>query len=214
MQSFPTPSIKKKSIINILLVFMLLSCCSFAQEKEEDKTDISLLQPGIIAPINTLKDTSDVEQKFPTSGKWNLVFYWSLFCHSCIEEMPEIQEGLDNLEGKDFSTFFVSLDSEKMQKALINFKKRRKFSQTILMEKLENEKYVTADTWGVKMTPSVFIINPEGKIVYSHEGPIDLDLFFKNLPEEVVGKTETAEETELETPNDNNSVNGAKDEQQ
>lgn len=40
------------------------------------------------------------------------------------------------------------------------------------------------------MTPSVFIVNPEGKILFSHQGPLDLDLFFKNLPEEIAGKQE------------------------
>ena len=103
--------------------------------------------------------------------------------------MPEIQEGLEKLDGKDFSTFFVSLDTEKMQKALQNFKKRRKFPAPILMEKIENEKYLSADTWGVTMTPSVFIINPEGNIIFSHQGPLDLDLFFKNLPKELVGSS-------------------------
>ena len=102
--------------------------------------------------------------------------------------MPEIQEGLSKLNGKEFETFFVSLDTEKMQKALENFKKRRKFPAPILMEKVENEKYLSADSWGVTMTPSVFIVDPQGKIIYSHQGPLDLDLFFKNLPEELVGK--------------------------
>ena len=189
-----------KLIKTYLLVFILFfSSASFAQESDKNNS-ISLLKQGDKAPINKLKDTSDVEHIFPTENKWNLVFYWSLFCHSCIEEMPEIQEGLDNLEGKDFSTYFVSLDSENMQKALINFKKKRKFSPTILMEKIENEKYLTADTWGVTMTPSVFIVNPQGKIVFSHQGPLDLDLFFKNLPEEVTGNKEIE---------DNETTNGA-----
>lgn len=178
-----------QTILLFVLIFVS-SCISFAQTSDTNNSAISLLKVGEKAPINHLKDTSNNEIVFPEANKWNLIFYWSLFCHSCIEEMPEIQEGLDKLEGKDFSTFFVSLDSEKMQKALINFKKRRKFSPTILMEKLENEKYVTADSWGVTMTPSVFIVNPEGKILFSHQGPLDLDLFFKNLPEEIAGKQE------------------------
>ena len=173
-----------KTIIFFFLIFVF-PCILFAQDS--NNSSISLLKVGEKAPINVLKDTSNNEIIFPAANKWNLIFYWSLFCHSCIEEMPEIQEGLDKLEGKDFTTYFVSLDSEKMQQALINFKKRRKFSPTILMEEIENEKYLTADTWGVTMTPSVFIINPQGKVAFSHEGPLDLDLFFKNLPEEVTG---------------------------
>ena len=199
MQSMLQQINYKIPFFKILLVLLVLSSSlSFAQETDEgNKPLLSLLQPGQTAPINMLKTITGEEQSFPVSNKWNLVFYWSLFCHSCIEEMPEIQEGLSKLEGKDFETFFVSLDTEKMQKALQNFKKRRKFPAPILMEKVENEKYLSADTWGVTMTPSVFIINPEGKIIFAHQGPLDIDLFFKNLPVELVGSS-TAECSESE----------------
>ena len=204
MLSMPLQSNFKTVVIKILLfaVFLIGSLCSAQEAVEGNKPALSLLQPGSIAPINTLKDVTDKEISFPIPQKWNLVFYWSLFCHSCIEEMPEIQEGLSKLEGKDFETFFVSLDTDKMQKALQNFKKRRKFSAPILMEKVENEKYLTADSWGVTMTPTVFIINPEGKVIYSNQGPLDLDIFFKNLPEELVGK----KADECETSEDANGV--------
>ena len=182
--------------LRLTSLLLILSCILFnsskidnilyAEEKESNVDSVlSLLQPGAPAPINVLKDISNEEITFPSVNKWNLIFYWSLFCHSCIEEMPEIQTSLEKLKGDNLSTFFISLDSEKMQKALVNFKKRRKFSAPILMEKVENDKYITADTWGVTMTPSVFIINPEGKIVFSHQGPLDLDLFINNLPQEI-----------------------------
>ena len=191
MQSMLQQINYKIPFLKILLILLVLSSsiCSAQEAVEGNKPALSLLQPGSTAPINVLKDISNEERNFPISAKWNLVFYWSLFCHSCIEEMPEIQDGLSKLEGKDFETFFVSLDTEKMQKALQNFKKRRKFPAPILMEKVDNEKYVSADSWGVTMTPSVFIVNPEGKIIFSHQGPLDLDLFFKNLPKELVGSS-------------------------
>jgi peroxiredoxin len=191
MQLMPLQSSSKSSFFRLLLLTMILvsSICSAQETADGNKSALSLLQPGSSAPINTLKDISGEERSYPLPAKWNLVFYWSLFCHSCIEEMPEIQEGLSKLEGKDFATFFVSLDTVKMQKALQNFKKRRKFPAPILMEKVDNEKYVSADSWGVTMTPSVFIVNPEGKIIFSHQGPLDLDLFFKNLPKELVGSS-------------------------
>lgn len=191
MQSMLQQINYKNLLFKILLILLVLSSslCSAQEATEGNKPALSLLQPGSAAPINTLQNISNEDCTFPMQNKWNLVFYWSLFCHSCIEEMPEIQEGLEKLEGKDFATFFVSLDTEKMQKALQNFKKRRKFPAPILMEKIENEKYLSADTWGVTMTPSVFIINPEGNIIFSHQGPLDLDLFFKNLPKELVGSS-------------------------
>lgn len=190
------PLNKKSLLFGILFIFPMLFMTLPSNAQEEAAGNgpaMALLQPGSIAPINVLKDTNDEERSYPTPGKWNMVFYWSLFCHSCIEEMPDLQAGLENMSDKDFNTYFVSLDTDKMQKALKNFIKRRKFTAPILMEKVENDKYLTADTWGVTMTPSVFIINPEGKIIYSHQGPLDVDLFFKNLPEGLAQKSEPVE---------------------
>ena len=97
----------KIPFFKILLILMVLSSslCSAQEAVEGNKPALSLLQPGSTAPINALNDISNEERSFPIPNKWNLVFYWSLFCHSCIEEMPEIQEGLSKLEGKDFETF-------------------------------------------------------------------------------------------------------------
>jgi hypothetical protein len=33
------------------------------------------------------------------------------------------------------------------------------------------------------MTPSVFIVAPDGKITYAHAGPMDIDKFFKEFAE-------------------------------
>lgn len=177
-----------------LIAFFVMVCSDslLAQiaSSEEKLSTLSILQAGSSAPINTLYDTNDVEHTYPALGKWNLVFYWSLFCHSCIEEMPELQARLEAMKDKSFNTYFVSLDSDKMKKALKNFIKRRKFTAPVLMEKLDNDKYITADKWGVTMTPSVFIVNPEGKIVFSNQGPLDIDLFFKNLPQDLLQKNE------------------------
>ena len=187
MQSIPLT--KKNSLLSLALATaLLLVPAAFTANKsvvEGKEPAVSLLKPGQKAPSNVLMDINGNNVIFPTENKWNLVFYWSLFCHSCIEEMPELHERLAELKGDDLCTYFVSLDTDQMQKALKNFVKRRKFTKTILMEQLRGEKYVTADTWGVVMTPTVFIVDPNGKIVFSNQGPLDIDLFFKNLPEAI-----------------------------
>ncbi len=188
MQSALSLSTNRLLKILLFLLFFLSSNIYAQEDLKGNKQTLSLLPTNSIAPVNVLKDISNSEHTFPTANKWNIIFYWSLFCHSCIEEMPEIQTNLEKI--KDISIFFVSLDTEKMQKALINFKKRRKFSSTILMEKIEKEKYLTADTWGVTMTPSIFVVNPNGIITFAHQGPIDVDLLLNNLPKEIIKSSE------------------------
>jgi len=110
-----------------------------------------------------------------------MVFFWSLFCHSCIEEMPVVQAKLAEIGETGLKAYFVSLDTERMQKALVNFCKLRELKQPVLMERVASDSFETADKWGVVMTPSVFIVDPDGKIAWSHQGPLDIEKFFADF---------------------------------
>ena len=140
-----------------------------------------LLQPGTPAPTCRLTDTGGSEQTFPAAGSWNIIFYWSLFCHSCLEEIPEAQNRIMALNRPDLKTWFVSLDTEKMQKALLNFCQKRDLKLPVLMERVASDTWITADQWGVVSTPSVFVVAPDGKVAYSHQGPSDSDECFAGL---------------------------------
>lgn len=153
-----------------------LSLCVFA----EDKT-LNFLQPGKIAPVSKLCDTDNQFHSFPVSGAWNLVVYWSLFCHTCIEEMPVLQKKLDKPDFKNLKSFFISLDTVKMKNAVKNYLKKRKLQSTVLLEEIASDSYITADKWGVKMTPSVFIVSPGGIVKFSHEGPANMELMLNKL---------------------------------
>lgn len=161
-----------------IMLFINTTLAIASEQPVENGLREKLLQPGSAAPICQLKGTDGGEHTFPTSGHWNMIFYWSLFCHSCLEEIPEVQNRISKLANADLKTYFVSLDSERMLKALQNFCTKRDLKQPVLMEQLGSATYVTADRWGVVMTPSVFIVAPDGKVAYSHQGPMDIDKFF------------------------------------
>jgi len=163
-----------------MMICLLLSVAT-AEPVSENGLKNTLLSTDQAAPINQLKGLDNQMHTFPMAGVWNMVFYWSLFCHSCVEEMPAVQARLEELASTSLKVNFVSLDSERMQKALENFCRRRNLKQTVLMEQLASDSYFTADQWGVTMTPSVFIVAPDGKIAYSHQGPMDLDKFFNDF---------------------------------
>ncbi len=144
----------------------------------ENATVSKLLTPGHVAPVSSLDAIDNVAHQFPVAGSWNMVFFWSLFCHSCVEEMPAVQARLANYGETGLKVFFVSLDTARMQKALINFCRLRDLKHTVLMERVASDSYEVADKWGVVMTPSVFIVNPDGKVAWSGQGPLDIDNFF------------------------------------
>lgn len=160
------------------IALLLLLCCPAISSAEALATAPTLLTPGQAAPVCILNATDNVEHKFPTAGSWNMIFFWSLFCHSCLEEMPFVQARLAEYGENAPAAFFVSLDTARMQKALINFCRLRDLKQPVLMERIASDSFETADKWGVVMTPSVFIVAPDGKVAWSHQGPLDIDRFF------------------------------------
>jgi peroxiredoxin len=180
------PKMKEQSevpyyrIYKCFLAVILLTFFSLSAAKGDETLFKKMLEPGSSAPVNKLKDAmSKSEFIFPEKGKWNIVFYWSLFCHSCLSEIPAIQRHLP--DNSDYNVYYVSLDSSRMEKGLENFGKKRRLTRPILMEELHEERYLTADQWGVSATPAVFITNPEGKIAFSHAGPMDIDKFFADF---------------------------------
>ena len=169
----------------LITIFIALFSNSIVtgQEPAGNGSKAVLLTSGARAPACQLKGIDNQNYSFPEPGCWNMIFFWSLFCHSCIEEMPAVQERLASQKSEKFRSFFIALDSEKMQKALINFCKKRELKQPVLMEQLASGSYFAADRWGVSMTPSVFIVAPDGKIAYSHQGPMDIEKFFADFAE-------------------------------
>lgn len=157
----------------LLFAFILLATSTASAQFD------ALLKPGTKAPVNSLKATDDKTYQFPEAGQWNMVFYWSMFCHSCLDEIPALQKYLAD---KDTVTpFFVALDTKKMKTAIKNYCQKRNIKHPILLEEIASQTYRTADQWGVMVTPSVFVVSPEGIIKYSHAGPMDLEKFFKEF---------------------------------
>lgn len=167
----------------LLLVSALVLNFAALLPAAETASESKLLAPGQVAPVSSLTAIDNVEHEFPVSGVWNMVFFWSLFCHSCIEEMPAVQARLENYGETGLKVFFVSLDTARMQKALINFCRLRDLKHPVLMERVASDSYEVADKWGVAMTPSVFIVNPAGKVAWSGQGPLDIDSFFAAFDE-------------------------------
>lgn len=132
------------------------------------------LAPGTKAPVTTLEDLDGQRHQLPGSGSWTLVFFWSLFCHLCLEELPVLVQETAHLASPPCQPYFVSLDTARMRKGLQNFLNKRHLTATVLLEEVASSTFLTADQWGVRTTPAVFLVDPAGVIRYSREGPFDL----------------------------------------
>ena len=95
--------------------------------------------------------------------------------------MPIIADEIGKLPNDKVHSFFITLDTAKMKTAVGNFLKKRNLTLNVVLEEIASDSYKTADTWGVKTTPSAFLIAPDGKIAFSREGPFDPEEMLKIL---------------------------------
>ncbi|HEY9071798.1 MAG TPA: redoxin domain-containing protein, partial [Candidatus Ozemobacteraceae bacterium] len=139
----------------------------------------SFTQPGTPAPVLTLERLAGGERTFPVKGKWTLVFFWSLFCHVCIEELPMLAEEVAALPKESVEAVFVSIDTSRLKTGLENYLRKRNLSVEVVLDRIiASASYEAADAWGVRPTPAVFLVDPTGVVTFSREGPFELnDLF-------------------------------------
>ena len=166
----------KLPIILCLIVFPLTA--SYSQETLQMPELISI---GQSAPITELKDLERQAISFPQEGYYNLIFYWSLFCHSCLEEIPALNNKIKELNSDRLKTFFISLDTDRMHTGLENFANRRNLEFPVLMEEIKEQAFLSAEKWGVMQTPTAFIVSPENEVIFVKQGPLDLQSYFQNL---------------------------------
>ena len=108
-----------------------------------------------------------------------IVSFWSTSCKPCIRELDAIYDALpDWLEEADFRVVAVSTDDSRLLAKAKSFAEGRGWGEeyTLIFDK--NQDFMRA--MNVSVVPHVFVIDGNGKIVYSHTSYVpgnELELF-------------------------------------
>lgn len=149
-----------------LIVFLLFGNLMLVQAEEEK------LLNGKNAPEICLKDIEGEDFFLKDSyGKGPvLIAFWATWCKPCIKEIKKFQEILapfrEETEGSKVQILGISVDDSKNISKVKPFAKRKKFDFPVL---LDPEK-VAQNAFQVFQVPYTFILDKDGKIVYSHTG--------------------------------------------
>lgn len=112
---------------------------------------------GEKAPAFTLKDLSGADRQLSDfKGKYVLVDFWGTWCAPCIEALPKIKKTYAKLDKSKFEVVGICVDCD----GLKNFVKENELSWV----QLEGDDDV-ADAYLVKGFPTMFLIDPDGKVV-------------------------------------------------
>ena len=97
-----------------------------------------------------------------------IISFWATTCKPCIQELDAINEALpDWLEEAEFRVVAVSTDDARFTAKARSLAQGRGWGDfTLLFDK--NQEFMRA--MNVALTPQVYVVDKNGKIVYSHTG--------------------------------------------
>lgn len=141
-------------LIGSLLVFWLMPAPPLTQAPDITVTDLD----GNSITLSKLR------------GHPLLVNFWATTCTSCLEEMPHLVELYADQAAHGFKIIGIAMDYDP-PKHVIAVRKARQIPYPIA---LDTEGKAAKAFGKVHLTPTSFLIAPDGRIVYQKIGKIDM----------------------------------------
>ena len=143
-----------KSFICSLFLFLLLAVSASAQSVWPD------------VKVENEKGEQVNTQKI-LGGKPAIVSFWGVTCKPCLTELNTLNELLDEWrEEVDFNVIAVSIDDSRFTARARSMAQGYDWNFICLFDKNQDLKRAM----NVTLTPHTFVIDGNGKIVYSHTG--------------------------------------------
>ncbi|TGV02119.1 TlpA disulfide reductase family protein [Flavivirga rizhaonensis] len=144
---------------------------------------ISIIKPlmiGAIAPNFKVKDINDKDITLSSyRGNYVLLDFWAYWCKPCIKEFPHLEELRKKYKAESFEVFGIHADPNK-QKWLDAIKIHAP-TGVQGFEVDPKAKNSVSGLYNVIALPTVYLLNPEGKIVGKHFKDDELDEKLKQI---------------------------------
>lgn len=138
----------------------------------------SLLTVGKQAPDWTLMDRhGEARSLSDHRGEYVLLDFWATWCGPCRAVMPRVQALHEQYKDKGLAVYGVNISERDPQDAVEHMDEKG-YTYGLLLEGDE-----VAGEYGVSEIPTLFLIDPDGKVVNVHVGVLDgnaFDVFLKN----------------------------------
>lgn len=110
-------------------------------------------------------------------GRPVLVTFWATTCPGCVQEMPHLVELYNELapQGFELIALAMSYDPEDQVREMVRLK------QLPYKVALDSDGTAARAFGEVKLTPTSFLINPDGRIVQQKLGEMDMDALHRRI---------------------------------
>lgn len=144
---------KRYSFLSILILALTLATPTGAAENTVEMT------------LNDLDGKA--HQLSSLRGKWVVLNFWATWCPPCLEEMPDLDRFHTRHKDKDAVVWGINYEDIDV-KELREFVTELKITYPILQGTDDLEKLLEP----LNGLPTTFVINPQGQLVASVEGPV------------------------------------------
>jgi len=108
-------------------------------------------------------------QSADLKGKVTLVNFWATTCVSCVKEMPALVDTYNRFKDRGFETVAVAMSYDPPEWVL-NFATTRQLPFKVA---LDNTGELARDWGDVKLTPTTYLVDRQGRIVKRYVGEPD-----------------------------------------
>lgn len=110
-------------------------------------------------------------------GKPVLVTFWATTCPGCVKEMPHLVELYNALRPRGFEIIALAMefDPEEQVREMVRLK------QLPYKVAIDRDGSAARAFGDVKLTPTTFLIDPDGRIVQQKLGEIDMDALHNRI---------------------------------
>jgi thiol-disulfide isomerase/thioredoxin len=116
-----------------------------------------------------------------------MLIFWSIFCEPCRAEMPMIQGTFEKYKDQGLEVLAVALDGDLVEN-IKQFAKQGGYTFRILLDEEDDEgSLVVAENFMVPGTPTIYVVDTKGKVVFSKVGRVDEVVLHKAI-EGALGK--------------------------
>jgi thiol-disulfide isomerase/thioredoxin len=116
-----------------------------------------------VKPEFSMEDTEGIMVSFEDyKGKYVLVDFWASWCGPCRKENPNLVSAYKKYKSKGFDIIGVSLDDKRDPWLAAIKKDGLKWTN---LSDLKGWKSGAVDSFGIKVVPTSFLLDPDGKII-------------------------------------------------
>ena len=155
---------RRASLLTLFVVLTALPVSPGGLLSASEKPEVGDDAPKFVAP---LLDGSDFDLGPHIGQKAILLDFWSIYCVSCVQEMPKLVDIYNRYKDQGFLTVGVDLDSFGT-KRVVKFVEGLEFQipYPIVIDKQRQ----VATMFGVSVLPTTIVINRQGKVSLYHIG--------------------------------------------